>query len=196
MDKFVITLPELCLVAMVGGTSSGKTSFANKYFKHTEVLSSDFFRGMICDNENDQSVSSEAFDLLYYAANKRLRGGKLTVVDATNIQPDARKKLLDIAREQNVHSAAIVLDLPEKVLAERNKNRPERNLPERVVHRHYRDVKSSIKSLKREGFRFIYVINSEEQLENVEIVRTKLWNDKRDARGPFDIIGDIHGCCT
>lgn len=195
MDKYCIEIPEFCLVAMVGGTSSGKTSFALRHFKPTEVLSSDFFRGMICDDENSQSVSGDAFDLLYYAANKRLNNGKLTVIDATNIQQNARKQVIDLAREQNVHAAAIVLNLPEEILQERNKARPERNFPERVIRQHCRDVKRSIKGLKREGFRFVYVINSLDQLENAEVIRTKLWNDKRDEHGPFDIIGDIHGCC-
>lgn len=195
MDKYCIEIPELCLVAMVGGTSSGKTSFALRHFKPTEVLSSDFFRGMICDDENSQSVSGDAFDLLYYAADKRLNNGKLTVIDATNIQQNARKQVIDLAREQNVHAAAIVLNLPEEILQERNKARPERNFPERVIRQHCRDVKRSIKGLKREGFRFVYVINSLDQLENAEVVRTKLWNDKRDEHGPFDVIGDIHGCC-
>lgn len=182
-------------MAMVGGTSSGKSSFALRHFKPTEVLSSDLFRGMICDDENSQSVSGDAFDLLYYAANKRLNNGKLTVIDATNIQQSARKQVIDLAREQNVHAAAIVLDLPEEVMQERNKARPERNFPERVIRQHCREVKRSIKGLKREGFRFVYVIRSLEQLENTEIVRTKLWNDKKELHGPFDIIGDIHGCC-
>lgn len=195
MDKYCIEIPELCLVAMVGGTSSGKTSFALRHFKPTEVLSSDFFRGMVCDDENSQSVSGDAFDLLYYAADKRLNNGKLTVIDATNIQQSARKQVIDLAREQNVHAAAIVLNLPEEILQERNKARPERNFPERVIRQHCRDVKRSIKGLKREGFRFVYVINSLDQLENAEVVRTKLWNDKRDEHGPFDVIGDIHGCC-
>lgn len=195
MDKYCIEIPELCLVAMIGGTSSGKTSFALRHFKPTEVLSSDFFRGMVCDDENSQSVSGDAFDLLYYAANKRLNNGKLTVIDATNIQQNARKQVIDLAREQNVHAAAIVLNLPEEILQERNKARPERNFPERVIRQHCRDVKRSIKGLKREGFRFVYVINSLDQLENAEVVRTKLWNDKRDEHGPFDVIGDIHGCC-
>ena len=113
MDKYRIEIPEFCLVAMIGATSSGKTSFALKHFKPTEVLSSDFFRGMVADDENDQSASSDAFDLLYYAANKRLNGMKLTVIDATNIQERARKEILDLAREQNVHAAAIVLNLAE-----------------------------------------------------------------------------------
>ena len=195
MDKFKIEIPEFCLVALVGASSSGKSSFAHKYFKSTEVLSSDFFRGMICDDENSQSISSEAFDLLFYAAKKRLENMKLTVIDATNLKVNARKDVLDLARDQNVHAAAIVFNLPEKLLQERNKQRPERNLPERVISNHCRDVKRCIKDLKKEGFRFVYVINSIEQLDNVEIVRTRLWNDKKDEHGPFDIIGDIHGCC-
>ncbi len=195
MDKFKIEIPEFCLVALIGATSSGKSSFAGRHFKPTEVLSSDHFRGMVSDDENNQRVSGDAFDLLYYAANKRLNNMKLTVVDATNTQQSARKKLIDLAKEQNVHAAAIVLNLPEELLQRRNKARPERNFPERVISQHCRDVKRSIKGLKREGFRFVYVINSLEQLENTEIVRTKLWNDKRDEHGPFDIIGDIHGCC-
>lgn len=194
MDKFKIELPEFCLVAMVGATSSGKSSFAKKYFKPTEVLSSDFFRGMVSDDENDQTVSADAFDLLFYAANKRLDNMKLTVIDATNIQQNARKQVLQLAKEQNVHAVAIVLDMPKALLLERNSQRADRNLPERVIHRHYTDVKRCIKGLKREGFRFVYVIDSPEKLDNIEIVRTRLWNNKKDEHGPFDIIGDIHGC--
>ena len=195
MDKYRIEIPEFCLVALIGGTSSGKSSFAAKHFKSTEVLSSDYFRGMVSDNESDQSASGDAFDLLFYAANKRLNNMKLTVIDATNIQQSARKQVLDLAREQNVHAAAIVLNIPEEVMQERNKQRPDRGFPERVIRQHARDVKRCIRGLKREGFRFVYVINSLEQLENTEIVRTKLWNDKKELHGPFDIIGDIHGCC-
>ncbi|MDE5862375.1 MAG: AAA family ATPase, partial [Ruminococcus sp.] len=103
-----IEIPEFSLVAMIGATSSGKTTFANSKFKPTEVLSSDFFRAMVSDDENNQSVSGEAFDLLFYALKKRLDLMKLTVIDATNVQQSARKKILDYARENNVHSVAIV----------------------------------------------------------------------------------------
>ncbi len=189
-----IEIPEFALVAMVGATSSGKTTFANKKFKSTEVLSSDFFRAMISDDENNQDVSHEAFDLLFYAAKKRLELMKLTVIDATNLQQSARKQIINLAHEQNVHSVAIVLNLPEKILIERNNTRENRGFPERVIHNHCNDLKRSIRNLKREGFRFVYVLNSIEDIENAEIVRTKLWNNKSDEHGPFDIIGDIHGC--
>ncbi len=189
-----IEIPEFALVAMVGATSSGKTTFANTKFKPTEVLSSDFFRAMISDDENNQNVSHEAFDLLFYAAKKRLELMKLTVIDATNLQQSARKQIINLAREQNVHSVAIVLNLPEKVLIERNNARENRGFPERVIRSHCNDLRRSIKNLKREGFRYVYVLNSVEDIENAEIVRTKLWNNKQDEHGPFDIIGDIHGC--
>ena len=189
-----IEIPEFALVALVGASASGKSTFAAKHFKKTEVLSSDFFRGMISDDENDQTVSGKAFDLLYYAANKRLDLMKTTVIDATNVQRSARKEVIDLAREQNVHSVAIVLNLPEKVLQERNVNRSDRVLPERVVRRRANDLKRSLKGLKREGFRFVYVLDSQEKIDEAEIVRTKMWNNRKDDHGPFDIIGDIHGC--
>ena len=195
MDKFRIAIPEFSLVALIGATSSGKSSFAAKHFKPTEILSSDYFRAMIVDDENDQSVSADAFDLLYYAANKRLDHMKLTVIDATNIQEHARKQVIDLARAQNVHAVAIVLNLPEEILQERNRNRPERNYPPRVIRQHCQQVRRCIKNLKREGFRFVYVINSAEQLDNVEVIREKLWNNKMEEHGPFDVIGDIHRCC-
>lgn len=189
-----IEIPEFALVALIGATSSGKTSFAQKHFLPTEILSSDFFRGMIADDEGDQNASRDAFDLLYYAANKRLSRMRTTVIDATNVQESARKQIIEIAREQNVHSVAIVLNLPESVLFERNAARPDRGYPAYVIHKHVAELKRSIRSLKREGFRFIYVLNSQDEIDSVEIVRTKMWNNRKDEHGPFDIIGDVHGC--
>ena len=118
-----IEIPELALVAMIGASSSGKTTFANTKFIPTEVLSSDFFRAMLSDDENDQHVSKEAFSLLYMTAEKRLQLGRMTVIDATNLQKSARQQVIDLAKSQNVHAAAIVLDLPEEVMQERNRNR-------------------------------------------------------------------------
>ncbi len=189
-----IEIPEFALVALIGATSSGKTTFARKHFRPTEILSSDFFRGMISDDENDQSVSRAAFELLYCAANKRLELMRTTVIDATNVQAAARKQVVELAREQNVHSVAIVLNLPEKELLARNAARPERGYPEHVIRKHVSDLRRSLKNLKREGFRFVYVLNSLQEIDEAEIVRTKLWNDRREEHGPFDLIGDVHGC--
>ncbi|MDE6029509.1 MAG: AAA family ATPase [Clostridiales bacterium] len=173
MDKFTIDIPEFCLVALVGATSAGKSSFAKRHFKPTETLSSDFFRAMICDDENEQSISGDAFELLYDALNKRLKNGKLTVVDATSVQKSARTTLLNIAQKHNARTAAIVLNPPEDVLHARNTARPDRHIPDGVVREHYRELMDSIASLNTEGFDFVYILNSLDQIDNAQIVRTK-----------------------
>ncbi len=109
-----ITLPELSLIVLIGPSGCGKSTFIRTYFKPTEVLSSDFCRGLIADNENDQTATKEAFEILHFIARKRLAGGRLTVVDATNVQPDSRKSLVALAREFHVLPVAIVFNFPEK----------------------------------------------------------------------------------
>jgi protein phosphatase len=189
-----IEIPELCLVALVGASGSGKSTFAKKHFKATEVLSSDYFRGLVSDDESDQSATEAAFESLYYVAVKRLERGRLTVIDATSVQLFARKKIIELARSQDVLAVAIVFDMPEELCLERNRLRPDRNVAPHVVKNHTRDLKRSLRALQKEGFRYVHILQGQEEVDSVEIARTKLWNDKRDETGPFDIIGDIHGC--
>lgn len=128
-----IKIPELALVALVGPSGSGKSSFARAHFKPTEIISSDFCRGLVSDDENSQAATNDAFEVLYFIAAKRLRAGKLIVVDATNVQPEARKPLIALAREYHCLPVALVLDTPERICRERNANRPDRNFGEHVI---------------------------------------------------------------
>ncbi len=189
-----IEIPEIAVVALMGVSGSGKSTFAKTHFKSTEVLSSDYFRALISDDENNQQVTSQAFDTLYYVANKRLELGLMTVIDATNVQKEARASVLHLAKEQNCHAVAIVLDIPEKTCRERNEKRPDRDFGGHVITRQSQQLHRSIRFLQKEGFRYVYVLKSEEEAADVEIVRTPLWNNKKSETGPFDIIGDIHGC--
>lgn len=190
-----IKVPELSLVVLIGVSGSGKSSFVKKLFKRTEILSSDECRAIVSDDENSQSATNDAFDVLYYIAGKRLKNGLLTVVDATNVQKESQKGLIELARTYHCLPVAIVLDLPEKVCEERNQNRPDRNFGSHVIRQQSQQLKKSIRGLKEEGFRQIYVLKSIEQIDAiVEISREKLYNDKKDEKGPFDIIGDVHGC--
>ena len=119
-----LSIPELSLVVLVGVSGSGKSTFARAHFKPTEVISSDYCRGLVADDENDQAATPDAFDVLHYITGKRLAAGQLTVIDATSVQPEARKPLVDLAREHDVLPVAIVLDLPVPVCAARNARRP------------------------------------------------------------------------
>jgi protein phosphatase len=123
-----ITIPELALVVLVGPSGSGKSTFSRKHFKSTEVLSSDFCRGLVSDDENDQASTNSAFEVLHFIASKRLKAGKLTVVDATNVQVEARKPLVALAREYHVIPVAIVFNLSERLCQDRNRGREDRNL--------------------------------------------------------------------
>ncbi|MGW6568855.1 polynucleotide kinase-phosphatase [Streptomyces sp. NPDC054975] len=191
------TLPvtDLSLVVLVGASGSGKSTFARRHFKPTEVISSDFCRGLVADDENDQSASKDAFDVLHYIAGKRLEAGRLTVVDATNVQQEARRQLVQLARQHDVLPIAIVLDLPEEVCQSRNAARPDRaDMPRHVIQRHRRELRRSLRGLEREGFRKVHVLRSVEEVEAAQVVLEKRFNDLRHLTGPFDIIGDIHGC--
>ncbi len=190
-----IKVPELSLIVLIGASGSGKSFFAKKHFKRTEILSSDECRAMVSDVENNLSATNDAFDVLYYIAGKRLKNGLLTVIDATNVQKESRRGLVELGRTYHCLPVAIVLDLPESVCEERNRNRCDRNVDKYVIHQQTRQLKKSIRGLKKEGFRQIYILKSVEEIDAVrEIQREKLYNNKTDEAGPFDIIGDIHGC--
>lgn len=190
-----IRIPDPSLVILIGPSGSGKSTFAKKHFKSTEILSSDFCRGIVSDDENDQSVTKDAFEVLHYIAAKRLAAGKLTVIDATNVQVDARKSLHALAREFHYLTVGIVLNMPAKLCQERNDNRPDRDFKPYVIRNQISQLRRSIRSLKREGFRnFLYMFSSQEDLEETVVERQSLWTNRKNEHGPFDIIGDIHGC--
>ena len=184
----------MALVVLVGASGSGKSTFARRHFGPFEVVSSDFCRGLVSDDENDQAATGDAFDLLHYIAGKRLTAGRLTVVDATNVQPEGRKQLVELARSHDVLPAAIVLDLPVEVCVARNSMRPERDFGAHVVRRQHDQLRRSLRSLSREGFRKVHVLHSVAEIDSAVIVRERLLTDYRDRTGPFDVIGDIHGC--
>src|SRR5215472_14739306 len=189
-----LTIPELAIVALVGPSGSGKSSFARKHFRATEILSSDFCRGLVSDDENSQAATNDAFEVLHFIVSKRLAAGKLVVIDATNVQPEARKPIIALGREYHCLPVAIVFDLPEKLCQERNRTRPDRDFGPHVIRQQSQQLRRSLRGLEREGFRRVHVLRSPEEVDAAEIVREPLWNNLKREHGPFDIIGDVHGC--
>lgn len=186
-----VKLPEISLVLLVGASSSGKSTFAKKYFLPTEVISSDYCRALVSDDENNLSATDAAFEVLHFLASKRLKLGKLTVIDALNLRKEDRAKLIQLAKDNYALAAAIVLETPIRQLFDRHDTRTDRNFGKNVLERQYDDFKRSLKTIKKEGFSYVHFVNPEEELK---IVRQKLWNNKKEERGAFDIVGDIHGC--
>ncbi len=194
MSDLILKLPELCLVVLIGASGAGKSTFARTHFKPTEVVSSDTCRGWVSDDENSLEASSDAFDVLKYLVSIRLKRGLLTVVDATNVRPEDRKVYVELARKYHCLAVAIVFDLPIELALERNKARENRQFGTHVVRNQALSLRRNLRSLEREGFRYLHVLKSPEQIAALSIERTQLYNDLKHRAGPFDIIGDVHGC--
>jgi protein phosphatase len=190
-----LEVPELSLVLLVGASGSGKSTFARTHFLPTAVLSSDFCRGLVSDDENDQTATKPAFEVLHFIASKRMEAGRLTVVDATNVKREDRAPLVALARKYHFLPVAIVFDLPERLCQDRNRGRPDRDFGPHVVRNQTRELRRSLRSLRKEGFRQVHMLGSPEEVEAATIARTPLWNNRKQEHGPFDIVGDVHGCC-
>lgn len=189
-----LEVPDLSLVVLIGPSGCGKSTFAARHFKPTEVLSSDRCRAWVSDDETDQTATPDAFEILHHIAARRLARGRLTVVDATNVQLRARKPLVELARRYHVPPVAIVFDLAEEVCVERDRSRADRSVGEEVVRNQIWELRRWLGRLDQEKFRRILVLRSPEEVDAAEVERRPLPPDRRWDRGPFDLIGDIHGC--
>ena len=189
-----LTIPDFSLVLMMGASGSGKSTFAVKHFLPTEIISSDRCRGFVADDEGDQAATSDAFDVLYYIAAKRLATRRLTVLDATNLRAEDRKHAVELARKYHALPVIFAFDIPKAVCTERNRSRPDRDFGAHVVRNHVQLLRRSLRGLQREGFRSVHTLNSLEAIAAAEVVREPLFTDRRGDAGPFDIIGDVHGC--
>lgn len=191
-----IAIPELCVVALVGVSGSGKSTFASRHFLPTEVISSDFCRKLVSDDENDQSATNAAFEVLHTIAAKRLQSGRIAVIDATSVRPEDRKPIVQLAKDHHVFAYAIVLDVPPEVCRERNASRPDRDFGDHVIRNQRSALRRSTNNLHREGFRKVFVLRGIDEIDRADVIRERLWTDKRNLTGPFDVIGDVHGCHT
>ncbi|MGC0363951.1 protein phosphatase [Rhodococcus sp. 27YEA15] len=187
-------IPDLALVVLVGVSGSGKSTFAADHFGAYETLSSDRCRALVSDDPNSQDATADAFELLEFTAAKRLSRGRLTVIDATNVQPAARKRLVALARDHDVLPVAVVLHVPESVCAARNDARPGRSFGRDVIRRQHQQLTRSLRGLGKEGFRTVHILSGVDAVSDANFIRMPLRSDLRTNHGPFDVIGDIHGC--
>jgi predicted kinase len=168
-----IELTDPSLVVLIGPAGSGKSTFARRHFRPTEILSSDALRAMVSDDEADQSATSAAFSLLHVIARHRLARGRLTVIDATNVEPRARGSLLGLARRHGIPPVAIVFDLPAEVTDAWNSGRAARVVPPDIVERHRRELARTLQSLAGEGFARVWTLDTLAAVEAAEIVRSR-----------------------
>jgi predicted kinase len=168
----VLEIPERALVVLVGAAGSGKSTFAARHFRPTEVVSSDTCRALVADDENDQAATNDAFELLDLIVEKRIRAGRVTVVDATNVKPDQRESFVALARDHETAPIAVVFALPERLCLDRNAMRPDREVAPYVLRAQARALRRSLRGLEREGFDVVHVFRSQEDVDSA-IVRIR-----------------------
>jgi protein phosphatase len=193
-DLTDLDIPDFALIVLIGSTGCGKSTFAARHFLPSEVISSDHCRALVSDDSSDQAATGDAFDVVRFIAEKRLKNRRLAVIDATNVRASERKAWIDLARRWHALPVAIVLDPGAEVCIERNKARPDRQFHETVARRMTQEIRRGMRGLQREGFRQVWTLPSAASVESATVKRSPLWTDKRHDIGPFDIVGDIHGC--
>jgi predicted kinase len=166
-----IALPPDALVLLIGVAASGKSTFARAHFAPSEILSSDALRALIADDPAAQGATDDAFELLHRILAMRLRRGRLTAVDATNVEEWARRELLAIARQHRRPAVAIALDVPLPVALERNLARPSPRPPPAAIRRQHRWLSDSLPSLEREGFAAVHHLRSAAEIDRVRVER-------------------------
>jgi protein phosphatase len=191
-----LTIPDFCLVVLVGPSGAGKTHFARTHFKPTEVIASDACRALVCDDETDQAATADAFELLRFIATKRLAARRLTVIDATNVRREDRKALLELARAYHALAVAIVFNLPENLCQERNRQRPERPFGRHVIRLQTQQLRHSLRGLQREGFRYVYMLDSPDAVEAATIARQRLWQTAARSTGRSTLSAISTGALT
>ncbi|MFQ5599701.1 MAG: AAA family ATPase [Candidatus Krumholzibacteriia bacterium] len=184
-----LSIPSFCLIVLIGPAGSGKTTFARRHFKPTEILSSDSCREWVSDDENNQAATADAFEVLHLVTTKRLARRRLTVIDATNVQKKARRPLLELAREHRCPCVGVVFDLPGEVCLEQNLERPDRSVAPDVVRKQIgqlrdslaalpeRDIPSptmerdALSALREEGLQEVYVFRCLRELDGATVER-------------------------
>lgn len=182
-----VTIPDFCLVVLAGAAKSGKSTFARTHFTPAEVLSSD---ALVRADERSQEAAADATDALHRLVRERLAARRLTVVDAANLRHEDRRQLVAIAREYHAMPVALAFDIPASICQER----AGRAVGRRVIRNQCQVLRDALRRLRREGFLSEYRFRSPQEVDAVVIERRRLRTDRREDRGPFDVIGDLHGC--
>ena len=169
-----LTIPDPSMVMLIGPSGAGKSTFAAKHFLPTEVVSSDFCRALVSDDQNNMAATPAAFRLLHSIAGERLQSRRLTVIDATSVDADSRKPLVALALKHGSLPVAIVFDMPEEVCVERNRGRAARHLSARVVHRQWDEMHLSMRNLHEEGFHQVHILDSVAAVDAAVVERQRL----------------------
>ena len=135
---------------------------------------------MVSDDQADQSASGDAFALLHLVVRMRLDRRRLTVVDATSVEPRARRPLAQMAHRARVPAVAIVFDLEPEACAARDARRVDRVVGPEIVTKQSAALRESLPGIVSEGFAEVVIFRSPAELDTVRIELREDEPDKQD----------------
>lgn len=162
-----LILPRRTLLVLCGLAGSGKSTFAERHFPETNIVSSDRCRGMICDDENNQTINRDAFDLFHYILQKRMLLGRFCVADSVALKPHARRNLRDLARRFGYYGCLLIFNTPPEICIARDLQRT-RQVGESVVRYHAGLLAQTLQDAPNEGWELVKILGQDEQ--DLEIV--------------------------
>lgn len=190
MEPITLTYPPVAVLMLVGPSGSGKSTFAATHFLPTEVLASDEFRARVADDASAQHVTEDAFALLHFTLDLRLKHRRFTVVDSTALKPSARAQIIETANKRYVPVYALILDVPLEECIRRDARRTDRSVGEKVITRQYITFEQARRDLQKDKSLAGVQILTPETVHHAQIVR----GSSAGSGNRFDIIGDVHGC--
>lgn len=179
----MLKIPTNALVLLVGPAGSGKTTFAQKHFRPTEIISSDEYRERISDDMTNQKCNGLVFNIVHQIVDARLSLQRLTVLDATNLTPESRETARNIAAAAKAPVFVLMVNTTLSDCLENNQKRG-RVVPQDVIEKHWERYQQAVVDIPNEGYAFTGFITDEIQIGDIELQKAPGW----------DIIGDVHGC--
>ena len=166
--SIIIKVPHRTLVVLCGPAGSGKSTFAAERFGTTTIVSSDHCRAMICDDEANQQVNRDTFDLFYYIISKRLFVGRFTVADSTALQGEARRRLRELSRRFGYLGCLLIFNTSEETCLARDAVR-ERKVGSQVVAYHMGLLQQALRDAPYEGWEQVHVLGEEDMDAKIEV---------------------------
>jgi predicted kinase len=116
-------IEEPFVVVLVGAAGSGKSTWAARRFRRTEIVSSDDLRAVVGTGDADLDTTADAFAALDLIVAARVKRRLTTVIDTLGLDPVRRRGYLELARAGGMPALVVLLETDAALCRARNRAR-------------------------------------------------------------------------